>query len=294
MKEHRFDALGTVFTILIDAETVSKEIWQTIEQMTNMFDQKFSRFIENNPINEVHFVQAGSHIISKELQHFLSFAAELKIATFGAFDPAVAGLLDKAGYSNQYTFLPEKDLDDWQVTQWELLGNTLNLSAPTIFDIGAYGKGYWIDEISRFLTKQGFLYHLVDGGGDMYGTEKRDHEPWNVAIEWPGKKEYAIGEVQLKNQGLAVSDIFKRSWHSKNGEHWNHVINVSKKKPIHQFIGSAVIGKDAMTADGLSTACMLIEDAKRGLLANTYQVEYLLFTDSKKVHTSSHWPGKFY
>lgn len=289
MIHHQFEALGTHWSISIDGDVVSEALWELLEAKTEIFDQQFSRFIPTSQASQFTHSPSGKYRISEDFSTLLVFAQKLKTLTKGIFDPAVGSLLEEAGYDSQYSLRPKKSLKKWRLPIWNVEGHELTISGPTLFDIGGYGKGYWIDQLSNEIRNAGYEFFIVDGGGDMFGTTKKDGQPWQVAIEWPGKPEYAVGTVQLKNRALAVSDVYKRRW----GE-WHHIVNPVTKKPLEMIVGCAVVAATAEVADGLTTALVFVDQVTRNILKNEYQVEYLIVEESDHVQASDGWIGELF
>lgn len=282
-----FEAIGTHWHITVEAtKPVPPETWQKIQARITEFDQQFSRFILSSEANAWRAAKPGSYEVSPEMAELLQFASDLRAGTGGKFDPAIGGLLELAGYDPTYSFTQQPELKNWQTPGWEISGTTLTITAPLVIDVGGYGKGTCIDLAAGILKAEGWDYFLVDGGGDLSGTTKFSGEPWQVAVEWPGRPEYALSQVALSNQALAVSDIFKRNW----GE-WHHVIDPQAGRPASQVLGVAVIGAEAQTADGLTTAIALIDTAERNILAEKYHVEFVLLLANQTTQTSQNWPG---
>lgn len=216
-----FEALGTAWSILIDApaselseagadlETLRSELIA----LTDIFDHRFSRFKPDTEATAFRHADSGTYPISPEFTQLLARSDVLRQLTDGAFDPAVGGLLEAAGYDPQYQLKPDANsLATWKLPNWSVntKDHTLTIDGPVVFDIGGTGKGYWIDVLSQYLLEKGFTYHLVEGGGDMKATTKANGDGYTIALEWPGRPDMAIGVVTLKNQGLAASDVFKR------------------------------------------------------------------------------------
>lgn len=289
MIHHQFEALGTHWSISIDADSVPETLWKLLEAKTDVFDQQFSRFIPTSQAAEFVNSQPGTSHISSEFSRLLSFAQNLKKLTNGAFDPAVGSLLEEAGYDSQYTLLPKSTVDEWKIPSWSVDENELTIGGPILFDIGGYGKGYWIDELSKEIRKAGYQFFIVDGGGDMFGTTKQDGQSWQVAIEWPGKPEFALGTVQLTNQALAVSDVFKRRW----GE-WHHIVNPVTGKPLERIVGCAVVANTAEVADGLTTALVFVDQPIRKQLKKEFKIEYVMVEESDHVEASDGWSGELF
>ena len=289
MIHHQFEALGTHWSISIDADLVPEKLWRLLEAKTDVFDQQFSRFISTSQAAEFVNSQPGTYQISSEFSRLLYFAQNLKNIANGVFDPAVGSLLETAGYDTQYTLRPKASVNEWKLPSWSVDENELTIGGPILFDIGGYGKGYWIDELANEIRKAGYEFFIVDGGGDMFGTTKRDHRPWQVAIEWPGKPEFALGTVQLTNQALAVSDVFKRRW----GE-WHHIVNPVTGKPLERIVGCAVLAESAEVADGLTTALVFVDRKVRKRLKEEFKIEYVMVEESDQVEASDGWSGELF
>jgi thiamine biosynthesis lipoprotein len=281
---HDWEAMGTHWHISVFGE-VSDDFWREVEQDSFQFEQQFSRFIAESEVNRWSKVSgAGEAEVSDTLAELLLFAQKLKTLTHGAFDPAVGGLLEAAGYDPTYSF-SAKSPEAWRKPEWSISGNTLHFSGPLVIDIGGYGKGYWIDQLSAKLAKAGYLFHLVDGGGDMFATTKPDGAGWRVAIEVPGKPDEALEVITLNSQALAVSDTQKRAW----GE-WHHVVDPRQAKPANNVSSAAVVASSAQVADALTTCLMVGERAIWQNLLQYYPAEYLL-TSGSRLEKSTNWIG---
>ncbi|MFZ3032345.1 MAG: FAD:protein FMN transferase, partial [Candidatus Moraniibacteriota bacterium] len=139
------------------------------------------------------------------------------------------------------------------------------------------------------LKQEGERYFLVEGGGDMYGTTKRDGSPYRVALEWPGKPDIAFGVVELKHQGVAVSDSFKRRWGK-----WHHILDSHTKQPIESVLGAAAVAPSAFAADCMTSGLFLAPPAKYGELSRVLEAEYVVFQKDGTVSIGPHWPGELF
>jgi thiamine biosynthesis lipoprotein len=282
--------MGTLWQITVDGDEVSQNLEQEIYTKTDTFDQQFSRFIESSQANAFRNSSPGSYAISPVFAELLQFAQQLKHETNGLFDPAIGSLLEAAGYDSEYCFRPNKEkVEQWHAPHWQVTGNQLSLSEPIVFDIGGYGKGYWVDQVAQLLTKAGHAHFLVDGGGDMFGTTKQQNQPWKIAIEKPGDPKKATATVELRNQGLAISDIFRRQWSDGN---WNHTIDPKRKKPSTEIVGCAVLADCAIVADALTTCLTLVDEQKQAILLKKYKAEFMAVTKNQTLLSSQNWSGK--
>jgi thiamine biosynthesis lipoprotein len=293
MRTLEFEALGTGWAICLDLETETfpEKLYQQILVETNQFDQECSRFIAGSEANAFRDKPAGTYPISSVMAELLQAAKKLATLTTGAFDPAIAGLLEKAGYNAAYAFdqAPATYKLGWQLPTWSITGQKLTISGPVVLDIGGIGKGYWIDHISQFLLAHGYPHHLVDGGGDMMATAKRSGEGWHIALEWPGQTDTALGTLTLKNQGFAASDTFRRRWKT-----WHHLIHAQTKQPIQTVAGCFALAPTAFTADQLTSALCFSPPNRYPMVAKALGGEYVVLMGDNQLKVSRGWPGELF
>lgn len=271
----------------MDGATLGKDVRDTIVRYVDRFDKQFSRFIEGSEANAFRTARAQDCEVSEEFAVLLAKADELRILTDGAYDPAVGGLLERAGYDAAYSMHPHPDVQEFRLPAWKLSGKWLSTDGPTVFDIGGMGKGYLIDKIAETLKSAGYEHFLVDGGGDMFGTSKTSGEPWRIAVEFPGREDTAAAVVTLMHQGLAVSDIFRRRWGI-----WHHVVDPRTNAPVEDVIGATALAPSAWAADCMTSALFLSTSERYLALSRYFKAPYLVFLDNGLTHVSTDWPGE--
>ncbi len=290
MQDFSFQGLGTEWSILVDAPVFSSREKQAVLDTVKRFEQRFSRFLWDSEVNAFRESDAGTYPLSEELFILLERAEKLRTLTAGAYDPAVGALLERAGYGYASKGSHEEgSVDDFVLPSWSLTGRELVIDGPTAFDFGGIGKGYCIDIVSRLLSDVGQRYFLVEGGGDMYGTKKRDGSAWQIAIEYPGNPELMAGTVALADQGLAVSDRFRRRF----GD-WHHVVDPKRKRPTDSIDGCAAVAPDAWAADCMTSGLFLAEKNRYPTLAQAFEGEYLVFFRDGKAEVSADWKGELF
>lgn len=289
MENFSFKALGTEWSVLIDGRKFSVADQRALAEHIGKFEKRFSRFLPDTEVNQFRSVQKGDYQISKEFAYLLATADRLRILTGGIYDPAMAELLEQAGYDKNYRLVPDEKVDHFVLPHWSLNGSTLSLAGGTVFDLGGIGKGYAIDVAARFLCDRGYQYFLVEAGGDMFGTEKADGSPYVIALEWPGKPDTAFGTIVLKNMGLAASDRFRRRW-----QDWHHIVDPHTKKPIEKILGVTAVAPTAFAADCMTSGLFLSAPTEYPKIAQEFEGEFVVFTAEGKVQVSETWPGEFY
>ncbi len=239
------DGLGTHWQVLVDGSEIPADLGNTIVNKISVFEKKFSRFLPGSEVNILAANRKSEIKISDDLVKMLEFGLSLRKVTQGAFDPNLGGVMSSFGYDETYTFqkkpIPKKG-------DFKLKGNVLTKSGVVDLDLGSFGKGFLVDQISQLIAEMGLKYFLVNGGGDIYASSKRNDRPWMVGIEHPLDPVRLIGEVNLVNHSLATSSSQKR----KVGD-FHHLINAKKNLPVNEVISVSVLAKTTMVADGLAT-----------------------------------------
>ena len=284
-----FTGIGTSWCILIDGGDLSPDVQEAVLDYVRVFDTRFSRFINSSEANAYRSVEAGEYPISEEFATLLSRADEIRRLTEGLCDPAVGELLELAGYDALYSMVPQSNTGEFILPKWEVVGQTLTIDRPVVFDIGGMGKGYLIDKVAKILEDCGYQHYMVDGGGDIYATTKRSGVPWRVALEYPGKPDMAAGVVELKNQGVAVSDSFRRRWGK-----WHHIVHPFLKAPIESVLGVVAVASDAWAAGSATSALFFSNEGEYAKVAEEFGASYLVFRSDGLTRVSSNWEGELF
>lgn len=282
MDTYSFDAIGTRWSVTVDG-VISTDAQDAIAAWLYTFEQRFSRFIKTAEVHAC--THKGVHAVPEDLALLLHRADELRTLTSGVYDPAVASVLEDAGYDASYSFVPRTT--NAALASWSIDGSTVTTSGPVTFDFGGMGKGYAIDRVSDILKKHGHEHFLVEAGGDMYGTTKANGDGWNVALAYPGNDEMSIGTVVLRNAALAVSDSFKRQWGT-----WHHIVSATKGQPIRHVIYAAAVAPTAWGADCMTSVLFMAPTYERA--ARTYSASYVVCADTMEWVVSDDWDGELF
>ena len=151
-------------------------------------------------------------------------------------------------------------------------------------DLGSIAKGFGVDQVAEVVRRAGYHNYLVEIGGEIYASGKRqDGKLWRIGINRP-RKDAAINDVykivDLNNQAFATSGDY-RNFFEVDGIRYSHVIDPRTGYPVSNGIVSASIIADNCTlADGLATAVMVMEPDKGLHLINRLEgVEGLIIIE---------------
>lgn len=282
-----FEAIGTHWSVDIDTASSLESLSETVRRYCAGFESRFSRFRPGSETNAFREASAGTYRISREFATLLERASQLRELTDAVYDPAVGSVLEAAGYGGQSGLAPIASRG--RLPAWSLAGEQLTIDGPIAFDLGGIGKGYAIDQVASIVRAAGHEHFIVDGGGDMFGTMKKNGDSWRVAIEYPGRPDTAAGVVELRNRGLAVSDGFRRRFGNQH-----HLIHPATAQSIRTVIGCAAVATDAWSADCMTSGLFLALPERYADLAHAFQASFLVFGADGQAAVSGDWPGEVF
>jgi len=210
--------------------------------------------------------------ISEGLRRVLAESIRLGNLSEGKLDVTIGPLINLWGFGPDYR--PEKVPSDNELKIAQartglkyltLNGNELSKAIPDLYiDLSTIAKGYAVDLIAEYFEDKGFNNYLVEIGGEMRVKGfKHTGELWHVAIEKPLSEERVVHQIIIpKDNALATSGDYRKYFES-NGQRFSHIIDPQSGRPInHKLVSVTVIHPSSMTADGLSTAMMLMGEEK--------------------------------
>lgn len=210
--------------------------------------------------------------ISEGLRRVMAESIRLGKLSEGKLDVTMGPLINLWGFGPDYR--PEKVPTDDEIKAAQarvgykyltLNGNKISKAIPDLYiDLSTIAKGYAVDLIAEYFESKGFHNYLVEIGGEMrIKGFKHTGELWHVAIEKPLSEQRAVHQVIIpKDNALATSGDYRKYFES-NGQRFSHIIDPQSGRPInHKLVSVTVIHPSSMTADGLSTAMMLMGEEK--------------------------------
>lgn len=175
--------------------------------------------------------------LSPELFEVLRRSREIAEDTDGAFDPtfhAVGQLWSfKPGAKppSPEAIAAKLSLVGWQYIELDPAAGTGRLAKPGMkLGLGAIGKGYAADVVSRLLVRKGFPNHVVELGGDTYAAGKKDGKPWMVGIQRPDGIG-VVGAIPVTDGSVVTSGDYMRFFEHE-GKRYAHIIDPKTGWPI--------------------------------------------------------------
>ncbi len=274
---HHFahEAMATVFEIYItdDDETYARQGAQAAFAEVDRLELEMSRFISNSDISRLNDAISGETVdLGMDVFECLSRAREMYDKTSGAFDISV-GALYSCWLNDDRTL--RQPSDEELARACELTGldhlklNEEDFSAEVLtegvqFDLGGIGKGYAAEKMAEILREWSLRQALVLAGASsvLSVSVPEGMTGWPIKLRHPDNHEDVLARFELTEGAISGSG-------NQKGQ---HIIDARSVEgvPVEGRLAAWAMAPDAVTADALSTAFMLLlaEDIDDYCLAN--------------------------
>lgn len=276
-----YESMGTQWNISIwdeIADEILKEYEAEIKKQSTEFDHAFSRFIKTSLIWKL-TEQRGKVKVPKDLVSMLRLYQQLHDLSGGKCNPLIGFALSDLGYDAEYSLETKKDVrpvPDFHAALSIIDDEHIELKESVLIDLGALGKGYFVDKISAFLKEKGIKKYLVDGSGDIYYSG--NGTPIRAGLEHPGDAKKAIGVLEMKEGAMCSSAGNRRKWGK-----YHHTVDPHTLTSPGEIIATWVTADSAALADGLATCLFFCAPEKFAPL----KFEYCLLNPSYHVKRSA-------
>jgi FAD:protein FMN transferase len=147
----------------------------------------------------------------------------------------------------------------------QVSGSKIVKKKPCIkIDLNGIAQGYTVDLIANLLDMAGLKHYMVELGGEIRvrGRKQPGNEKMKIGIEAPGNDEFQRAIMQkiiaIDHGAITTSGSYRRYYESE-GKQISHLIDPRTGYPVqNELISITVYAKDAMTADAIDNALMLM------------------------------------
>jgi thiamine biosynthesis lipoprotein len=272
------ETMGTTYSIKLADSTltqkqlaglrtaVSGRLAELNRQMSHYRpDSEISRFNRNR--------STDPFPVSESFATVARFAVELNRQSDGAFDPALAPLIDLWGFGPKGRRDAPPAEDDIRsalaVSGCRHLRVTdrgeLQKDIPELeLDLGAVVPGFGADEVARVIRSFGVSNLFVELGGEILAFgHNPDGGKWRVGIETPdaGRLPGSSIEAVLRVSGFAVatSGDYRNYFEGPDGRRYTHILDPRAGRPVrHNLASVSVAAGTCLEADGLATALFVM------------------------------------
>jgi thiamine biosynthesis lipoprotein len=268
------DAMATIFEIFIqhpDARYAGQAARAAFDELDRL-EAELSRFIENSDISRINNLTADQPMrIGPAAFECLQICADLYARTDGAFDITIGALMDCWFGRDKAIRCPSKDelelarrctgmhlitLDQQEHTVTKhKLGTGLSSSGAALtrsvqIDLGGFGKGYTVDQMTKLLGDWSIDTALVHGGCSsvLAVGAPTTTQGWPVTLSNPSNHSQTLARLYLQNRAISGSSL----------QQGRHIINPRTGQPVHNILAAWACTDNAAVADALSTAFMVM------------------------------------
>lgn len=281
-----------------EAGKIRDQVFDEMEQL----ERRFSRNLAGSEISNLNRLAGkGPVAVDPDTLDLLEKAIYFSELCGGAFDPTIAPLLDRWGFSEGNYRIPEDaeikallPLVDYTRVIIDRSRQQASLAVEGIsLDPGGIAKGFIVDRGVSRLRRAGISHGFIDAGGDIgIAGPKPDGKPWRIGIRHPRQEGNMLAVIPLSSGAIATSGDYERMF-EQEGQRYHHILDPDTGYPANRLISATVTASTATEADALSTALFVL-GPERGLelVESLPGVEAILVTPRLEIIISSGLQGK--
>jgi thiamine biosynthesis lipoprotein len=259
MAEWRGILLGTEvsFRFAVEEKAFGERLIDKSLFKINRLEKEFSLFYKNSSVNRLNNNGNISNI-SPEMHHVLQASKTLWDISEGAFDITIQPLWEH--YAADQRGDIKNVLSRVGFKNFEFNASAASFTQPSMaITLNGIAQGFITQEVADFLASEGVSHALVQLG-EAYGLGTHPAgRPWNLGIPAPMQPDEIIEQVAISGRALATSGAYGMMLDSKGN---SHLLDPRTGKSPRYYQSVSVIAKNAMWADGLSTALTFIPPKK--------------------------------
>ncbi len=257
-------AIDTLIEFTIYAKE-SEPLFTEMEQEIRRLEQLLSVTIEESEVGRLNELEMGeSLVVSEETFFLLSEAKRFSKETNGAFDIAIAPLVQAWGFTTEEALkVPEEEEIERLLPLLDSADILLNADTREVsfaregmkIDLGGIAKGYISQVIMEMFREHGITDGLLYFGGSVSAMGmKGDQTSWKIAIENPQDAQDYIGILTVTDTFVVTSGGTQR-YFIEEGKLYHHILDKRTGYPSESGLQSVtVICDDGVKADVYSTA----------------------------------------
>lgn len=285
--ESSIQALGTTISISIEGEPddaaaglAAGEAFAEVQRLEKLFTH-YPGGTEIFSLNQTGLVEAPA----PELADVVSEATQFSEETGGSFDITVEPVLDALqGFLMGQPFPSDSQFDAMkQLIDYErvvLSAKSINLTLPGMkVTLDGIAEGYILDRAAATLRANNIRSALVNVGGSITAVGSRgDGTPWEIGITNPIDTSELLGTLLIKDQAVCTSGDYE-NYFTADKTYYHIIDPATARSPLYSH-SATVVASSAAVADRMGVVLMVDEPTVGAKLADSWDCEYLLYTDA--------------
>lgn len=240
-------------------------------------------------------IRAGKPVsAAPEVLPLISISKQLFESSNGLFNPAIGNLINlwQMHRHEEAGFGPPAAADIARVVAQNprmsditIEGTILHCSNPAVqLSLGAFAKGYAIDQAMQYLRSQGVDHAIINTGGDLSVIGRRGQRPWRIGIRDP-RQDGVIAWLDTEHgESVFTSGDYER-YFLHNGKRFHHILDPRTGYPAAGARSVTVIHDNAGVADAAATALFVAGPDHWREIAKSMGIRYVMLIDSEgRIH----------
>ncbi len=298
--------MGTTYSIKYVQEKSLKSIGnikKAVDTELEKINSMMSTWDSKSDLSRINQSPAGQWLdIQPDLSELIGFAFDLSQKTSGKYDVSCGPLINLWGFGPK----GEKKIPtDLQIAKTMRISGydkiDLNIKKNKLkkrfkdsyIDLSSIAKGYGVDKIADILESFGIKNYMVEIGGEIKTSGKKQDAPWRIAIESPRKEDNKIFNrvLKLTDCAMATSGDY-RNFFKEGKRRYSHTIDPATGQPVQNNLASVSVvipnGK-CFKADAWATALMASGRDKGVELAVKFKIpaHFIYIEEGRLKETSS-------
>jgi thiamine biosynthesis lipoprotein len=253
-----------------DDEQRGRELAAAVLNEYRRIDDRMSTYKVDSELSMINRLAASQAVpMSPELFGLVERALALSSGSDGAFDITY----ESVGYLYDFRerqrptaadIASRLDAIDFHHVRLDADAQTIAFAKSGVrINLGGIAKGYAVESAASLLKQSGIEHAILNAGGDTRVLGDRRGRPWIVGIRHPRLPGQVVTRVPLDDEAISTSGDYERFFED-GGRRYHHILNPTTGEPTQGLLSVTVIGPDATSTDGLSTAVFVL-GSERGL-----------------------------
>ena len=236
-----------------------RELNAQIGEILSEVEGRISRHINSSEIGRINELNnSASHFaLSSETAHLLRFVQNVQTATGGAFSPTLGEIKDLWNISDQnenptlpllreFTPALERSRGRFTVSDDD---RYTTYGYDFIMDLDHIAKGYALNQVSRYLEREGVRNAFVSFDRAAYLALGRDRrgELWQIEVRDPLNLDTTVGVIQASDKFIAIVTGYER-YITIDGINYIRIIDPLTGYPVDNDVLAVVVITDAPSA----------------------------------------------
>jgi thiamine biosynthesis lipoprotein len=267
-------ALGTSVSLLVlhaDADRAQAALADALAEVQAV-DALMSLYRDDSPLVELNRTGVLTRPDERMLE-VLRYSQDLSERTKGAFDITVQPLWDAFTQAKERKGLPAPEslrearaLVDWRGLN--VSEDAARLRRPGMaVTLNGVAQGYAADRALAAVRRHGVVHALIDAGEFDTLGRKPHGDPWVLGVQHPRDPAAIAARLAMDGRALATSGDYETFFTPDFLHH--HIFDPATGDSPLELASTSVLAPNALQADGLSTAFMVLGPERSLALAAT-------------------------